>query len=71
LADGGTKIGGTYRSHGTSADIDQLWIFVRDFSRLDAYGDDGLVKAATILHTVYQSFDLAAGNLTPSGRTVN
>jgi hypothetical protein len=46
-------------------------IFVRDFSRIDAYGDDGLVKAATILHTVYQSFDLAAGNLTPSGRTVN
>jgi len=33
-------------------------IFVRDFSRLDAYSDDGLIKAATILHTVYQSFDL-------------
>jgi len=33
-------------------------IFVRDFSRLDVYGDDGLIKAAAILHTVYQSFDL-------------
>jgi FkbM family methyltransferase len=40
-----------------------LWadaIFVRDFTRLDAYGDDGLLRAATILDMVYASYDLAA-----------
>jgi FkbM family methyltransferase len=40
-----------------------LWadaIFVRDFTRLDAYSDDGLVKAAAVLDVVYSSFDLAA-----------
>jgi len=40
-----------------------LWadaIFVRDFTRLDAYDDDGLLRAATILDMVYASYDLAA-----------
>lgn len=40
-----------------------LWadaIFVRDFGRLEAYGDDELLKAALILTDVYGSFDLAA-----------
>ena len=34
-------------------------VFVRDFSRLDRYSDDDLIKAATILHVVYRSYDLA------------
>ena len=40
-----------------------LWadaIFVRDFTRLDGYSDDGLIKAAAILDLVYGSYDLAA-----------
>ena len=40
-----------------------LWadaIFVRDFTRLDAYGDDDLLKAVAILDVVYCSYDLAA-----------
>jgi hypothetical protein len=38
-----------------------LWadaIFVRDFTRLDAYDDDDLLKAAAILDVVYSSYDL-------------
>jgi len=35
-------------------------IFVRDFSDLAVYGDEDLIKAATILHVVYQSYDLVA-----------
>jgi FkbM family methyltransferase len=38
-----------------------LWadaIFVRDFSRLGTYSDDGLLKAAAILDVVYDSIDL-------------
>ena len=34
-------------------------VFVRDFSRLDRYSDEELIKAATILHVVYRSYDLA------------
>jgi FkbM family methyltransferase len=40
-----------------------LWadaIFVRDFSRLDGYTPDGLLKAAAVLDLVYGSYDLAA-----------
>jgi FkbM family methyltransferase len=40
-----------------------LWadaIFVRDFSRLETYGDEALLKAAAVLDTVYASYDLAA-----------
>jgi FkbM family methyltransferase len=40
-----------------------LWadaIFVRDFTRLDTYSDEGLLKAAAVLHVVYSSVDLAA-----------
>jgi FkbM family methyltransferase len=40
-----------------------LWadaIFVRDFSRLDAYTSDSLLRAAAILDMVYRSYDLAA-----------
>jgi FkbM family methyltransferase len=40
-----------------------LWadaIFVRDFTRLELFSDDALVKAAAILDTVYTSVDLAA-----------
>jgi FkbM family methyltransferase len=33
-------------------------IFVRDFSRLDTYSDEALLKAAAILDVVYQSCDL-------------
>src|SRR5262249_48628134 len=39
-----------------------LWadaIFVKDFTRLDAYSDDGLLKAAAILDMIYGSYDLA------------
>ena len=39
-----------------------LWadaIFVRDFTRLDAYSDDDLLKAAAVLDVVYSSYDLA------------
>jgi FkbM family methyltransferase len=39
-----------------------LWadaIFVRDVTRLDAYSDDALLKAAAILDKAYSSFDLA------------
>ena len=39
-----------------------LWtdaIFVRDFTRLDAYADDGLLRAAAILDMVYGSYDLS------------
>ena len=39
-----------------------LWadaIFVRDFSRLDTFNDDQLIKAAVILIEVYRSHDLA------------
>ncbi len=38
-----------------------LWadaIFVRDFTRLDAFGDDELLQASAILDVVYASFDL-------------
>jgi len=38
-----------------------LWadaIFVRDFTRLDTYGDDALLKAAAVLDVVYGSYDL-------------
>ena len=40
-----------------------LWadaIFIRDFTRLNSYSDDGLLKAATILDLVYGSYDIAA-----------
>src|SRR5262249_42118987 len=40
-----------------------LWadaIFVRDFTRLDTYGDESLLKAAVILDLVYGSYDLVA-----------
>lgn len=40
-----------------------LWadaIFVRDFTRLDAYTDDALLKAAAVLDVAYGSYDLAA-----------
>ena len=40
-----------------------LWadaIFVRDFTRLDTYSDDGLLKAVAVLDLVYGSYDLAA-----------
>ena len=33
-------------------------VFVRDFSRLDSFTDEDLIKAATILHVVYRSYDL-------------
>ena len=38
-----------------------LWadaIFVRDFTRLEAFGDDDLLKAAAVLDMVYCSYDL-------------
>lgn len=38
-----------------------LWadaVFVRDFTRLDGYDDDGLLKAAAVLDVVYRSVDL-------------
>ena len=35
-------------------------IFVRDFTRLDTYRDEGLLKAAAILDLVYSSIDLVA-----------
>jgi FkbM family methyltransferase len=38
-----------------------LWadaVFVRDFTRLETYSDDGLLKAAAILDLVYNSIDL-------------
>jgi FkbM family methyltransferase len=40
-----------------------LWadaIFVRDFTRLDTYSNEGLLKAAAILDLVYGSYDLVA-----------
>ena len=40
-----------------------LWadaVFVRDFSRLETYSDDGLLKAAAVLDVVYGSVDLVA-----------
>lgn len=40
-----------------------LWadaIFVRDFTRLDNFSSDGLLKAAAVLDLVYHSYDLAA-----------
>jgi FkbM family methyltransferase len=40
-----------------------LWadaIFVRDFTRFDSYGTDGLLKAVAVLDLVYGSYDLAA-----------
>lgn len=39
-----------------------LWadaIFVRDFTRLEAFGDDDLLKAAAVVDVVYRSYDLA------------
>jgi FkbM family methyltransferase len=33
-------------------------IFVRDFTRLAAYSDEDLIRAAAILHLIYQSYDL-------------
>ena len=48
-----------------------LWadaIFVRDFTRLDAYSDDELLKAAAILDVVYSSYDLAGLLLTEHDR---
>ena len=35
-------------------------IFIRDFTRLETYSDDGLLKAATVLDLVYGSYDIAA-----------
>ena len=35
-------------------------IFVKDFTRLELYSDDGLLKAAAVLDTVYGSYDLTA-----------
>jgi FkbM family methyltransferase len=40
-----------------------LWadaVYVRDFSRLERFGDAELLEAAVILHEVYFSYDLAA-----------
>src|SRR6185503_3749143 len=48
-----------------------LWadaIFVRDFTRLEAYGDDELLQAAAILDVVYSSFDLVGVLLTEYDR---
>jgi hypothetical protein len=48
-----------------------LWadaIFVRDFSRLDAYSDDDLLKAAAVLDMVYCSYDLVGLLLTEYDR---
>lgn len=35
-------------------------IFTRDFTRLESYSDDSLLKAATVLDLVYGSYDIAA-----------
>ena len=51
-----------------------LWadaIFVRDFSRLDAYSDDDLLKAAAVLDMVYWSYDLAGLLLLEYDRRAN
>jgi FkbM family methyltransferase len=48
-----------------------LWadaIFVRDFTRLDAYSDDDLLKAAAVLDMVYCSYDLVGLLLTEYDR---
>jgi len=48
-----------------------LWadaIFVRDFTRLDAYSDDALLKAAAVLDVVYSSYDLVGLLLTEYDR---
>ena len=48
-----------------------LWadaIFVRDFTRLDAYSDDQLLQAAAILDAVYSSYDLTGLLLTEYDR---
>jgi hypothetical protein len=48
-----------------------LWadaIFVRDFTRLETYSDDELLKAAAILDVVYRSYDLAGLLLTEYDR---
>ena len=40
-----------------------LWadaVFIRDFTRLERYSDEALLKAAAILDVVYGSYDLAA-----------
>ena len=40
-----------------------LWadaIFIRDFTRLERYSDEGLLKTAAIVDVVYGSYDLAA-----------
>lgn len=40
-----------------------LWadaIFVRDFTRLERYSSDDLIKACAILHGVYRSYDLVS-----------
>jgi FkbM family methyltransferase len=43
-------------------------VFVRDFTRLDGYTDEGLIKAAAILHLVYHSHDIAHLLLTEHDR---
>jgi FkbM family methyltransferase len=48
-----------------------LWadaIFVRDFTRLETYGDDELLQAAAILDVVFSSFDLVGLLLTEYDR---
>lgn len=40
-----------------------LWadaVFVRDFSKLERFSDDDLVKASVVLHEVYRSIDIVA-----------
>ena len=50
-------------THSDDAPMSQLlWadaVFVRDFTRLQRFSDDQLLKAATILHKAYRSDDLA------------
>ena len=50
-----------------------LWadaIFVRDFTRLEAYSDDELLQAAAVLDVVYSSYDLVGLLLTEYDRRV-
>jgi FkbM family methyltransferase len=48
-----------------------LWadaVFVRDFSRLELYSDEQLIKTAAVLYGVYHSYDLALRMLTEHDR---
>ena len=64
----------THNGNPYAATSQVLWadaVFVRDFTKLECFSDDQLLKAALILHQVYYSYDLVHFLLAEFDRRTN